>query len=132
MTTKTAKPAKKNANKMEQVDEFMQKLDHPLKAEVQQVREIIKGVNKGITEEIKWNAPSFSYKGYMVTFNLRARQHVHLIFHNPEVVHLKSAILEGDYPTRRMTYFADMKDVQTKKAELIRVVKQLVKVMDQQ
>ena len=39
------------------VDEFIEKLDHPLKKEVQVVRDIIKGVNKNITEQIKWKAP---------------------------------------------------------------------------
>ena len=64
--------SKANVNKTEQVDAFMEKLDHPFKAEVQVVRDIIKGVNPGIIEQIKWAAPSFSYKGYMVTFNLRS------------------------------------------------------------
>jgi len=42
------------------VDEFMENLDHPFKAEVQIVRDIIKNVNKDITEEIKWKAPWLS------------------------------------------------------------------------
>ena len=67
----------------------------------------------------------------MVTFNLWAKQHVHLVFHNPEVVNIKSAILEGNYPTRRMVYFSDMKDVKAKKAALVKVVKELVKLMDE-
>ena len=51
------KKANPTANQTEQVDEFMEKLDHPFKAEVQMVREIIKNVNKDITEQIKWKAP---------------------------------------------------------------------------
>lgn len=55
----------------EQVDAYMAELKHPFKAEVEAVRKIIKGVNKGIMQEIKWNAPSFSHDGeYLVTFNL--------------------------------------------------------------
>jgi len=65
------KKANSTTGNTEQVDEFMDKLDHPFKAEVQMIREIIKKVNKEITEQIKWNAPSFSYKGEsLVTFNL--------------------------------------------------------------
>jgi len=124
------KKAVASTNNTPKVNEFMDKLDHPFKAEVQAVREIILSVNKNITEEIKWKAPSFSYKGYMVTFNLWAKQYVHLVFHNPEVVNIKSEILEGHYPTRRMVYFADMKDVKAKKAALVKVVKELVKVID--
>jgi uncharacterized protein YdhG (YjbR/CyaY superfamily) len=51
----------KTENQTARVDEFLDKLDHPFKAEVQALREIIKGVNRHITEQIKWNAPSFSY-----------------------------------------------------------------------
>lgn len=114
----------------ETVDEFMDKLDHPFKAEVQAVREIIKGVNQNITEQIKWNAPSFSYKDYIATFHLHAKQHVHLIFHNPAIASIKSEILEGNYPDRRMVYFSDMNDVKAKKTALEHVVKELVNVMD--
>ena len=56
-------------NKTEEVDAFMKDLDHPFKAEVEAVRKIIKKVNHRITEQVKWKAPSFSYKGYLVTFN---------------------------------------------------------------
>ena len=53
------KKIKPTQNATEQVDEFMEKLDHPFKAEVQTMREMIRNVNKDITEQIKWNAPSF-------------------------------------------------------------------------
>jgi uncharacterized protein YdhG (YjbR/CyaY superfamily) len=78
------KKANPTANQTEQVDEFIDKLDHPFKAEVVMVREIIKNVNKEITEQIKWKAPSFSYKGEsLVTFNLWEKKRIHLVFHNP-------------------------------------------------
>ena len=105
----------------------MAKLEHPLKAEVQAVREIIKGVNPGITEQIKWNAPSFSYRGeYLVTFNLRSANRVRLVWHNPAVANIKSELLEGDYKDRRMSYLASMADVKSMQMELVRVVQELV------
>jgi uncharacterized protein YdhG (YjbR/CyaY superfamily) len=120
-------------NKTESVDESLSKLDHPFKNDIQLVRGIIKGVNKDIEEEWKWNAPSFSYKGSsLVTFNLWEKKRIHLVFHNPEIVNIKSAILEGDYPTRRMAYFADMNDIEAKKAELERVVEELVRLTGKQ
>lgn len=117
--------------KTEAVDEFMDKLDHPLKAEVQAIREIIKGVHPRITEEIKWNAPSFSYKDYIATFNLRERKRVHLVFHNPRIAEVQSDLLEGDYKDRRMAYFSGMSDVQAKRAALEEVVRGLVRLMDE-
>ena len=114
--------------KNENVDDFMEKLDHPLKAEVQVVRSIIKHTNALITEEIKWNAPSFGYQGnYLVTFNLRESKRIHLVFHNPEIAKVKSKLLEGNYKDRRMAYFADMQDISVKKSLLEKALKDLIK-----
>jgi len=114
-----------------EVNRFMEELDHPLKAGVQMIREVIKGVNKDITEQIKWKAPSFSYKGeYMVTFNLRDRQKIHLVFHNPKIALVKSKLLEGDYEDRRMAYFADENEIEAKKASLERALKDLIKLQN--
>jgi uncharacterized protein YdhG (YjbR/CyaY superfamily) len=115
-------------SRTDKVDEFLRELSHPLKAEVEAVRSIIKGVNKDINEEIKWNAPSFNYKGeYLVTFNLRDTKRIHLVFHNSKISNVKSELLEGNYKDRRMTYFADMKEIKAKKAELEKTLRQLIK-----
>lgn len=70
-------------NRSAVVDQYMQRLDHPLKAEIEAVREIILGADVGITEQIKWNAPSFCYQGDdRVTFRLHpSNQFIQLIFH---------------------------------------------------
>ena len=110
------------------VDEFMDGLDHPLKAEVQTLRDIIKHVNKDITEEIKWNAPSFSYNGeYLVTFNLWEKEHIHLVFHNLEISKVKSKLLEGDYDHRRMAHLFGKDDIKVKRPALEKVLKDLIK-----
>lgn len=114
--------------KTEDVEAFMDRLDHPFKAEVQALREIIKGVSPDITEQIKWNAPTFSHDGdYIATFNLHSVKNVHLVFHHPQVASIESEILEGDYPDgRRMAYFADMDDIKARQSALEEVVKALV------
>ena len=119
-------------NKTEEVDAFMKELDHPFKVEVQAIRKIIKKVNKGITEQVKWKAPSLSYKGYLVTFNLWEKKRVHLVFHNGAILTDKGGLLEGDYPDRRMMYFSDMKDVKAKKAALESFVKEWTTLMDKE
>ena len=115
----------------EQVNEFMAKLDHPFKAEVQMIREIIKNVDNNITEQIKWKAPSFSYKGeYLVTFNLWEKGKIHLVFHNPAISKVKSKLLEGDYEHRRMTYFSDENEIRAKKKALEKTLKDLIKLQN--
>ena len=123
-----SKPKAKKEATVSAVDDFMKKLIHPLKTEVQIVREIIKSVDKEITEEIKWNAPTFSYKGeYLVTFNLWEKKKIHLVFHNPMISMVKNELLEGDYDHRRMAYFSDKKDIQAKKPALEKAIKDLIK-----
>ena len=119
-------------SRTDKVEEFLRDLDHPLKAEVQAVRSIVKAVHQDINEEIKWKAPSFNYKGeYLVTFNLRERERIHLVFHNPKIPRVKSRLLEGDYKDRRMAYFANMKEVKAKQAELETIIKQLINFIDE-
>lgn len=52
---------------------FLRKLDHPLKREIESVRQIVLGVSPEIREGIKWNSPSFRTKDYFATLNLRAK-----------------------------------------------------------
>lgn len=115
-------------SRTDQVEEFLRELNHPLKAEVEAVRSIIKGVDEGIAEEIKWRAPSFNYKGeYLVTFNLWETKRIHLVFHNPRIAQVKSTLLEGKYVDRRMAYFADMRDVKAKRPLLEKALKDLIR-----
>ena len=127
-------PKKKKGSpvsRTDKVDEFLENLSHPLKAEIEAVRSIIKGVNKDINEEIKWRAPSFNYKGeYLVTFNLWEEERIHLVFHNPQISKVKSKLLEGEYKERRMAYFADMKDIKAKRPMLEKVLKDLIKLQE--
>jgi uncharacterized protein YdhG (YjbR/CyaY superfamily) len=92
---------------------------------------LIRGIHPDIIEEIKWNAPSYSFKGnYLVTFNLHAKQHVHLVFHNPEIAKISNEILEGDFADRRMTYFTNMQSIEEKKGNIQEVIYELILLID--
>lgn len=113
--------------KKDKVMAYMRKLKHPLKVEMETVRKIIKGVDKKISERIKWKAPSYHYNGTdMVTFNAWAEKNIHLVFHHPAIVKIKSSLLQGDYKDRRMMYFNSMKEVRAGKKELQRIMKELI------
>ena len=117
-------------NDTEGVTAALKQLDHPFKAEVEAVRKIIKGVHPGITEQWKWNAPSFSYKGYLVTFNLWEKERVHLVFHNGAILNDQHGFLQGNYPDRRMAYFIDKKDIKAKQPVLEAVILEWIATMD--
>jgi hypothetical protein len=124
---------KPTVNKTAEVDAFMETLNHPLKAEVQAVRDIIKGVNPDVTEHIKWNAPSFCYNGDdRVTMNLRATDNLQLIFHRGAKVKDSkdftfkdsTGLLEWLAADRAIVKLRNMEDVTAKKAALAKVVNQ--------
>ena len=110
----------------EKVAEYMQELEHPLKAEIEALRTIIKETDARISERIKWKAPSYYCKEDFLTFNHRMQDKVHLIFHNDAIPKVNSDILEGDYKDRRMVYFKDMTDILAKKTELQRIITELL------
>ncbi|WP_428660330.1 DUF1801 domain-containing protein [Runella sp.] len=110
----------------EQVSEYMRLLKHPLKAEINAVREIITNAHPAISERVKWNAPSYYAGPDLVTFNPRMTQKVHLVFHHEAITKISSDLLEGDYKDRRMMYFKNMDEVHTNAQELNRILNELV------
>ena len=49
-------------NRTEEVDRFMETLDHPFKDEIQRLRVAILASDDRISEHVKWNAPSFVFE----------------------------------------------------------------------
>lgn len=124
------KNPKQLINKTEDVDKFLAELNHPLTKEIQAVRKIIKGVNSNITEEVKEHAPSFSYKGYLVAFDLVDQDQIHLVFPNGVWLNDLSGLLEGDFPDKRVIYLEDMEEIRDRKKDLEALITQWVKLMD--
>ena len=111
----------------EQVTLYMENVKHSLKAEMEDVRKIIKSADKRINERIKWNAPSYYYfKQDMVTFGPVKEERILLVFHHPFIVKIKSELLEGEYKDRRLVYLADMKAIRANKKELTRIITELI------
>lgn len=126
-------PKAKIVNDTPALDDYMLKLEHPLKAEIEAVRGIILKAHPGITEGVKWNAPSFYYKGDLVVIHVKSTDRVHLIFPAGVKIPDDRGTLEGDYPDgRKMAYFYSMPEVEVKKAALENIVRQWVQVMDQE
>jgi len=69
-------------NRSQEVDGFMGGLDHPRKEGIERLRTAILNSNDGISEHVKWNAPSFRYAGEdRVTFRLYPSDRAQLVFH---------------------------------------------------
>lgn len=64
------------------VDTFISNLPSPAREDVQQLRSIIKRVDSNLSEQIKWNAPSFCMDGDdRITFNMMPKGGYRIIFH---------------------------------------------------
>lgn len=118
-------------NKSKEVDQYLANFDHPLKAEIEAVREIILSASDKITESIKWSAPSYAYKDNLCTFNPRAKKFVNLTFHKGALINDTTGLLEGDQKEARVARFANMEEVHAKRNALGHVVGQWVKLMDE-
>lgn len=112
------------------VDGWFKKKGHPLTAEMQRVREIILAASPKIEEDIKWSAPTFMYKGNIASFFPNAKKQVSLLFREGAKIPDRSGLLEGDARLARTARFADLKDVEKKKAALTAVVKAWIKLKD--
>lgn len=131
MPAKKVKSAKPSGE--QQVKEFLDQLEHPLKKEILAVRKIILGANKELTEHIKWNAPSFCFNGEdRVTFNLVGKEFFRLIFHTGakvkerkvkgKLLEDKSGLLEWAADDRAILKLTDMKEIKASEKVLVDLV----------
>lgn len=109
------------------VDEALDQRAHPLRDQIDLLRQHTLAIDPRITEEWKWNAPSFRIADdYLYTFMLRPDDYLHLVVHHPAAPEIASDILEGDYADgRRMIYLRGPADLSAKLSEFTRVLRAL-------
>lgn len=121
------------------VETFMNGLEHPLKPEIEAVRKIVSGAHPGLTEHIKWNAPSYRYQGEdRVTFNLRGKDGFLLVFHcgakvkeragNEPLIDDTTGLLKWAAADRATVKLKNMADVIAKKEQLTEVIRKWLEV----
>jgi hypothetical protein len=106
-----------------EVDAWMAKYDNPQRAVVEAVRKTILAADSRIAETIKWQAPTFMYKGNLASFNPKAKAYASLLFHTGAQIEGDFPSLEGGEATARYMRFASLVDVRKKTPELKRIVK---------
>ena len=117
-------------NKNPEVDTYLNKKAHPLTVEIQRVREIILSVDDRVEETIKWQSPTFMYKGNIASYFMNAKKHVSLMFHKGASINDNSGLLEGDAKECRTAKFYSMDDIESKKEALEGVIKEWIRMQD--
>lgn len=116
----------------ETVDALLARLDHPLNDGVEQLRPAILAAHDGLSEHVKWNAPSYVYEGEdRVTFRLNPAGGIQLVFHRGAKKRDDTATFTFDDPTgliewaardRGVVTFTDLEDVREKTPAVVSLV----------
>ena len=121
----------------EQVKQFLADLKHTHKKEVEALRKIILAADKNLTEQIKWNAPSFCHNGDdRITMNLAGKGMVRLVFHRGakvkdaqgkgRILDDKTGLLEWASDDRAIVTIKDMDTVKANEKDLVCLVKKWI------
>lgn len=121
-------------------DALLRSLKHPMAEDIDALRAVILKAHPGLTEGVKWNAPSYSVDGEdRITFQLRAKDKILLVFHRGakkkappkrgRLIEDDSGLLEWAADDRAIATFR-AGEVAPKKKALAAVVKRWVAAAD--
>lgn len=117
------------------VQSFIDASDHPLKDGIVALRTLLLQADPSISEEIKWNAPSFRTSEHFATMHLRAEDSLQLILHlgaksgravPSGVIADPEGLLEWLGPDRASVRFSGRDDLAGKREALVAIVRQWI------
>ena len=106
-----------------EVDAWFERYDNPMKPVVQRIREIVLDADPRVDEVIKWQAPTFTYKGNIASFYPKSRQHASLMFHLGARIPGTFPSLEGSGDTSRVFKVPDLAAADAARPELESIVR---------
>jgi uncharacterized protein YdhG (YjbR/CyaY superfamily) len=106
-----------------EVDAWFERYDNPMKGVVQRVRDIVLGADPRIDECVKWQAPTFTYRGNLASFFPKSKQHASLMFHLGAKIPGTHARLEGTGATSRVMKLGSVEEANAARRDIERVVK---------
>jgi hypothetical protein len=110
-------------NRSPEVDEWLARYDNPMKEVVAAMREVILAADKRVGECIKWQAPTFTYKGNIASFFPKSKKHASLMFHKGGEIPGRFPNLVGEGKEARTFKVESLADLKAKKSELAQIVR---------
>jgi hypothetical protein len=114
------------------VTKFLDELNHPLRTEIEEIRQIILNPANSLSENIKWNGPNYCFENQdRVTMRIQPPKQIQLIFHRgakkiaqPEnkLIDDKSGLLIWKENDRAIATFKNMEEIKKAKSNLERIV----------
>ena len=118
----------------EEVTSFLEGLNHPLRGEIEQLRQIVLGANAALSENVKWNGPNFCFHGEdRLTMRIHPPKQIQLIFHRgakvldqpaEKLINDHIGVLAWKTNDRAVATFKGMEDIQAGKRVLITLINQ--------
>ena len=119
------------------VDAYVAKLTPKRRSEVRALRTLIRGAAPGISEEVKWNAPSFRTVENFATMHLRDPKRISVILHLGargkaskgfrETIPDPDGMLRWLGPDRAIVSFEGVSEIGERKGALTKIVRAWVK-----
>lgn len=114
------------------VEELLAGLDHPLRDDIDALRQLIRSAVDGVQESVKWNSPSFALGEHFATLRLTGKVPLQLILHlgakksalPAGAVADPDALLRWLGPDRACIDFERPGDVQRRSAALHAILRQ--------
>lgn len=116
------------ANLNEEVTKFLGEQNHPLRNEIELLRETILTSDKALTENIKWNAPNYCHDNEdRITMKINPPKQIQLIFHRgakklvqppTKLIDDKTGLLVWKENDRAIASFKNLADIEKNKSEL--------------
>ncbi|WP_195760609.1 DUF1801 domain-containing protein [Agromyces kandeliae] len=113
------------------VDAWFERYDNPQRELVMAVRDAVLDADDRVTEAIKWQAPTFVYRGNIASFFPKAKAHASLMFHRGAELPDPTGLLEGEGDVSRVAKFADAADLEHKREALQALVRAWISARDE-
>ena len=121
-----------------EVTNFLDNLNHPLRAEIEQLRLIILSAVSGLTENIKWNGPNYCFNNEdRLTMRIQPPKQIQLIFHRgvkklsqptDKMIDDKSGLLVWKENDRAVATFKNINDIEKNQLALKGIINEWIDV----
>ncbi len=130
--------AKQATNLNSEVTSFLDEINHPLRSEIDLLRNYILTANKNLTENIKWNGPNYCFKNEdRITMRIQppTTKQIQIIFHcgakvrvqpKERLLQKRFEILTWKTNDRTIATFKSVQDIEIGKSELTEIVNEWI------
>lgn len=122
----------------QEVTSFLDSLNHPMRKEIEHLREMIMNTPYPFSESIKWNGPNYSIEGQdRITMRINPQDKIQLIFHrgakkmeqpDGRLIEEDTDLLTWKANDRAIASFKDATEIKENEKTLLKIIKKWVEI----